>query len=76
MSESSTESLSEAAAVKPENLGLKNFHAHPDFENFYRFVHESNLREEALKGLDNALSFLNVKKKKKKKTRAKRAKKQ
>ncbi len=34
---------------------LKNFRHHPDMENFYRFIHDSDLRYEALQILDELI---------------------
>ena len=33
----------------------KNFRSHPDIENFYRFIHENDLREEGLEILNDVL---------------------
>lgn len=46
-----------AAASRPDGgtVGLKNFRHHPDMENFYRFIHENDLRFEALQLLDEVM---------------------
>lgn len=47
------------AAVIPNPAALvhtpKNFRHHPDMENFYRFIHENDLRTEALEIIDAIL---------------------
>ena len=62
------------ADVKPEHLGIRNFRSHPDFENFFRFVNEYNLRREAYLTLDKVLVAMGSKRKKAAKS-PKRAKK-
>lgn len=47
-------------APKPEDMNAtgnlsKNFRNHPDMENFYRFIHEHDLRLEALQIIDEML---------------------
>jgi hypothetical protein len=42
----------------------KNFRNHPDIENFFRFIYENDLREEALEILDNVIVAKAAKKKK------------
>ena len=47
-----------AAATPSEGVvgpGPKNFRNHPDIENFFRFIYENDLREEALEILDEVL---------------------
>ena len=42
----------------------KNFRSHPDMENFYRFIHEHDLRVEALQIVDELIEARRNKKKK------------
>lgn len=48
------------------NKGFKNFRHSPDIENFYRFVHEHDLRREAKMILDRIMAYIAKTKKKKK----------
>lgn len=41
----------------------KNFRTHPDIENFYRFLHENDLRVEALQIIDELVEARAAKKK-------------
>ena len=43
----------------------KNFRNHPDIENFFRFIYENDLREEALVILDDVTAQRALKKAKK-----------
>lgn len=50
-------SKSGAGATAAVPIGsLKNFRHHPTIENFYRFVHEYDLRPEVLVKLDEVLA--------------------
>lgn len=50
---------SSSSAPKPEEattpLTTKNFRNHPDMENFFRFIHDNDLRLEALQIIDEIL---------------------
>ncbi|MBF0359591.1 MAG: hypothetical protein HQK49_01175 [Oligoflexia bacterium] len=53
--------------IENENIrGLKNFRHSQDIENFYRFVHEHELRREAKIILDRIFAYTSKAKKKKK----------
>ena len=53
---------------------IRNFRTAPDIENFYRFVHENDLRAEAKKVLELIVSERKALAKKKKKTRGRKKK--
>jgi len=56
----------------PHIVTSRNFRNGPDIENFYRFVHENELRQEARKLLDYIFSKISKPIKKKKKDAAKK----
>lgn len=60
-------------AVTTENTEAaktgKNFRNSPDIENFYRFVHENDLRREAKAALELINTVLNPKKKRKRRSK-------
>ena len=55
----------ETEAVK----GGRNFRNSPDIENFYRFVHENDLRKEAKAALELVVATIKPKKKRKRRTK-------
>ncbi|MBF0313021.1 MAG: hypothetical protein HQK50_07390 [Oligoflexia bacterium] len=52
------------------NKGLRNFRHSSDIENFYRFVHEYDLRREAKTILDSIMSYVAKNNRKKKKNKS------
>ncbi len=51
-----------AAASTDMSASFKNFRHHPDMENFYRFIHDNDLRQEALVILDQIMSEKHLRK--------------
>ena len=49
------------------SIGPRNFRHGAEMENFYRFVHDSNIREEAKKALEYVLRLAKPSRKKKRK---------
>lgn len=60
-----SEAALNAAITQNSSSGLtqKNFRNHPDMENFFRFIHENDLRLEALEIIDEIILTRNDKKK-------------
>ena len=54
--ESPESMMPQLTADNINNTSLKNFRNHPDMENFYRFIYESDLRHEALQIVDQAIA--------------------
>lgn len=48
---------------------FKNFRANPDIENFYRFIHENDLRREAKAIFDAFFTYLKPEKRKGRKSK-------
>jgi hypothetical protein len=47
--------LAAAVGTSEMSASFKNFRHHPDMENFYRFIHENDLRQEALVIIDEII---------------------
>lgn len=47
--------LAAASSGTEMSASFKNFRHHPDMENFYRFIHDNDLRLEALEILDQVI---------------------
>lgn len=52
----STETTTKTQAEEIQQKGFRNFRTNVDVENFYRFVHENDLRREAKILLDHIFS--------------------
>lgn len=50
--------VDDKAAAAPEVMTLKNFRSNADIENFYRFIHDNNLRREASMMMEYAMDKL------------------
>lgn len=48
--------LDEKPGQPSEVMTIKNFRTNGDIENFYRYIHENNLRREAFMLMDYAIS--------------------
>lgn len=67
--------MSQDVAKSQEELpvkGIRSFRSNVDVENFYRFVHENNLRREAKMLLDIAYAQIVKSQKKRKKRNARK----
>lgn len=59
---SSPQPKAEIGAEATATAAPKNFRNHPDIENFFRFIYENDLREEALEIFDGVVAERSAKK--------------
>ncbi|MEK6704288.1 MAG: hypothetical protein AABZ06_00710 [Bdellovibrionota bacterium] len=52
---SNAAAIAAASGNTEVSASFKNFRHHPDMENFYRFIHENDLRHEALAIIDEIM---------------------
>ena len=67
MAASQQNTQKESAAAEAKSIGPRNFRHNPDIENFYRFLNEFAVREEAKKIIEYILGQMSPAKKKRKK---------